>query len=29
VGMAVTVGISWARGLPRCIQDLRRELGSG
>jgi len=28
VGMALTVGITWARGLPRCIQDLRRELGS-
>src|SRR6266699_2265233 len=25
VGMALTVGITWARGLPRCIQDLRRE----
>jgi hypothetical protein len=29
VGMALTIGITWARGLPRCIQDLRRELGSG
>ncbi len=29
VGMALTVGITWARGLPRCIQDLRREMGSG
>ena len=28
MGMALTVGITWARGLPRCIQDLRRELGS-
>jgi uncharacterized protein DUF6542 len=29
VGMVATVGIAWTRGLPRCIQDLRRELGSG
>jgi hypothetical protein len=28
VGMAVTVVITWARGLPRCVQDLIRELGS-
>ena len=26
IGMALTVAIAWARGLPRCIQDLRREL---
>jgi hypothetical protein len=29
VGMVLTVIITWARGLPRCIRDLRRELGSG
>jgi hypothetical protein len=29
VGMVLTVIIAWARGLPRCIQDLRRQLGSG
>ena len=29
VGMVLTVIITWTRGLPRCIQDLRRELGSG
>jgi hypothetical protein len=29
VGMIVTVIIAWARGLPRCIRDLRRELRSG
>ncbi len=29
VGMVLTVVITWMRGLPRCIQDLRRELGSG
>jgi uncharacterized protein DUF6542 len=29
VGMVLTVIITWARGLPRCIQDLRRELNSG
>jgi hypothetical protein len=29
VGMVLTVVITWIRGLPRCIQDLRRELGSG
>ena len=29
VGMAVTIVIAWARGLPRCIRDLRRELASG
>lgn len=28
-GMGLTVAIAWARGLPRCIRDLRRELGSG
>lgn len=28
VGMAVTLGITWARGLPRCIRDLIRELGA-
>lgn len=28
-GMVLTVIITWARGLPRCIQDLRRELSSG
>jgi len=27
VGMAVTILIALARGLPRCIRDLRRELG--
>jgi len=29
VGMILTVIIAWARGLPRCIRDLRRELRSG
>jgi hypothetical protein len=29
VGMVLTVIIAWARGLPQCIRDLRRELGSG
>ena len=29
VGMAVTIVIAWARGLPRCIRDLRRELARG
>jgi hypothetical protein len=29
VGLAVTVAIAWARGLPRCIRDLFHELGSG
>ena len=29
VGMILTVIIAWARGLPRCIHDLRRELRSG
>jgi hypothetical protein len=28
-GMGLTVAIAWARGLPHCIRDLRRELGSG
>jgi hypothetical protein len=28
VGMALTVIITWIRGLPRCIRDLRRELRS-
>ena len=28
-GMIVTVVIAWARGLPRCIRDLRRDLRSG
>lgn len=28
VGMAVTVVITWARGLPRCVRDLIRELGT-
>jgi len=28
-GLAVTVAIAWARGLPRCIRDLIHELGSG
>jgi hypothetical protein len=27
--MILTVIIAWARGLPRCIRDLRRELRSG
>ena len=26
IGMALTVAIAWARGLPRCIKDLRREM---
>ena len=29
LGMVLTVIITWIRGLPRCIQDLRRELRSG
>lgn len=29
VGMVLTVIITWARGLPRCIRELRRELRSG
>ena len=29
VGMVLTVIITWIRGLPGCIQDLRRELRSG
>ncbi|MBO0815626.1 MAG: hypothetical protein J2P30_10875 [Actinobacteria bacterium] len=29
VGMLLTVIIAWARGLPRCIRDLLRELRSG
>jgi hypothetical protein len=29
VGMILTVIITWIRGLPGCIQDLRRELRSG
>ena len=29
VGMVVTIVIALARGLPRCIRDLRRELASG
>jgi hypothetical protein len=29
VGMVLTVVITWIRGLPGCIQDLRRELRSG
>jgi len=28
VGMILTLIIAWARGLPRCIKDLRRELRS-
>ena len=28
-GMILTVIIAWARGLPRCIRDLRRQLRSG
>jgi hypothetical protein len=28
-GLAVTVAIAWARGLPRCIRDLIHDLGSG
>ena len=29
VGMALTIAVAWARGLPRCVRDLIRELGSG
>jgi hypothetical protein len=29
LGMVLTVIITWIRGLPQCIQDLRRELRSG
>ena len=29
VGLALTVAIAWARGLPRCVRDLISELGSG
>jgi hypothetical protein len=29
VGLALTIAIAWARGLPRCVRDLIRELGSG
>jgi Domain of unknown function (DUF6542) len=29
VGMILTVIITWIRGLPRCIKDLRQELRSG
>ena len=29
VGMVLTVIITWTRGLPRCIRELRQELGSG
>lgn len=29
VGMILTVVIAWARGLPKCIRDLLRELRSG
>src|SRR5579859_1038104 len=28
VGMAVTVVITWARGLPRCVRNLIRDLGT-
>ena len=29
LGMVLTVIITWTRGLPRCIRELRQELGSG